>query len=76
MSEENNRDDLEIGTIKVFFALKGYGFITREKGRDVFFFYKDVADEAHIYEGAKIAFNVEDNINGKGPRATNVKRIG
>ncbi|MNV44609.1 Cold shock-like protein CspLA [compost metagenome] len=76
MNKEDDRDAFEVGTIKVFFALKGYGFITRDRGKDVFFFYKDVADEAHIYEGAKISFTLEENINGKGPRAINVARIG
>lgn len=76
MMNDINAISTAVGTIKVYFPLKGYGFITREKGKDVFFFYKDVTDEAHIYEGAKVSFNVEDNVGGKGPRAVNVARIG
>lgn len=66
----------EIGTVKCFFSLKGFGFITRDKGRDLFFFYKDIVDEAQIYEGAKVKFQVDMNEGGKGPKAINVVRIG
>ncbi|WP_447578034.1 retron Se72 family effector protein [Achromobacter kerstersii] len=76
MSDNNDSAIVEFGTIKVFFSLKGFGFITREKGKDLFFFYKDVADEAHIYEGAKVKFHVDENPGGKGPRAIDVERIG
>lgn len=66
----------EVGTVKCFFSLKGYGFITREKGRDLFFFYKDIVDEAQIHEGAKVRFKVDLNEGGKGPKAIVVSRIG
>ena len=69
-------DANEVGTIKCFFSLKGYGFITREKGRDLFFFYKDIIDEAQIYEGSKVKFKVDMNQDGKGPRAIKISRLG
>ncbi|WP_353631150.1 cold shock domain-containing protein [Achromobacter xylosoxidans] len=75
MNDVSSSDD-EIGTVKCFFSLKGYGFITREKGRDLFFFYKDIVDEAQIYEGVKVRFQIDLNEGGKGPKAVNVLRIG
>lgn len=69
-------DANEVGTIKCFFSLKGYGFITREKGRDLFFFYKDIIDEAQIYEGSKVKFKVDMNQDGKGSRAIKISRLG
>ncbi|WP_423935762.1 cold shock domain-containing protein [Comamonas sp. 23] len=72
-SEEKNYDT---GTVKCFFPFKGYGFITRERGKDVFFFYKNVKNEAHIFEGAKVKFQTDKNVNGKGPFAIEVERIG
>ncbi|OQS30884.1 hypothetical protein B0T40_24350 [Chromobacterium haemolyticum] len=64
----------EYGTVKCYFPLKGYGFITREKGKDLFFFFKDLLDEKTIFEGAKVAFSVESTL--KGPRAIKVTRVG
>jgi CspA family cold shock protein len=64
------------GTIKCFFPFKGYGFISREKGKDVFFFYKELKDEGHIYEGAKVQFLIENNKPGNRAYATQIQRIG
>ncbi|AOB30898.1 hypothetical protein AKI39_09650 [Bordetella sp. H567] len=66
----------EVGTVKCFFSLKGFGFITRERGKDVFFFYKDVVAEEDMLEGAKVKFTVDQNPNGKGPVARDVHRVG
>jgi len=76
MSGVREVDDFGVGTVKCFFSLKGYGFITREKGRDLFFFYKDLVDEAQIFEGAKVKFTIDRNEEGKGPKAINISRIG
>lgn len=66
----------EIGTIKCFFPFKGYGFITREKGKDLFFFYKNVKNESHIMEGAKVKFKIDLTGSAKGPAAYDIERIG
>ncbi|MFG5777401.1 cold shock domain-containing protein [Comamonas sp. J-3] len=73
LSESSNR---ETGTIKCFFPFKGFGFISRIKGKDLFFFYKDLNEEWQIYEGAKVVFTVHKNKPGKGPFATDISRIG
>ena len=66
--------ELEYGTVKAYFPIKGFGFITREKGKDVFFYFKDVREESDISEGAKVTFVVTDE--GKGPRAKHIERVG
>lgn len=72
MSDEN----VLSGTVKIFNQFKGYGFITREKGRDVFFHFKDIeADEkdASLFEGDPVNF-ILGSKDGKA-RALKVKRI-
>lgn len=70
----NQSEEINFGTVKAYYTFKGYGFITREKGKDVFFLYKDVEDESDIIEGAKVMFRVIND--GKGPRASAIQRVG
>jgi CspA family cold shock protein len=70
----NSSEEVSFGTVKAYYAFKGYGFITREKGKDVFFLFKDVQDESDMIEGAKVAFRVVDG--GKGLRAEAIRRVG
>lgn len=76
MANQSENKEFGTGTIKCFFQFKGYGFITREKGKDLFFFYKDLNKEEQIFEGAKVSFLINKNKNGKGPFATKIERIG
>lgn len=76
MKNQSEHNESSTGTIKCFFPFKGFGFITREKGKDLFFFYKDLKNEEHIFEGAKVRFIINKNMNGKGPFATEIERIG
>ncbi|WBY01523.1 retron Se72 family effector protein [Ramlibacter tataouinensis] len=63
----------QIGLIKVYYPVKGFGFITRTSGKDVFF-YRDAADkEESLIEGSTVRFDVERT--PKGPRATKVVRV-
>lgn len=65
------------GTVKVFYQLKGFGFITREKGRDIFFHFSDIMSQEKdnsVFEGDLVEFNVGKS-DGK-VRALNVRRIG
>ncbi|NWL75491.1 cold-shock protein [Pseudomonas taiwanensis] len=65
---------MDRGFVTVYHAFKGYGFIRREKGRDVFFFYDDIADgQEEFIVGDAVEFEVR--IEGKGPRAYDVKRV-
>ncbi|MEA3403400.1 MAG: cold-shock protein [Armatimonadota bacterium] len=60
------------GTVKWFDDAKGYGFIEREEGEDVFVHYSAIAGEGYksLAEGAEVEFEVEDD--PKGPRAVDV----
>jgi len=60
------------GTVKWFNGSKGYGFISREDGPDVFVHYSAITTEGYrnLMEGQKVEFTVE---NGpKGLQAANV----
>jgi CspA family cold shock protein len=64
----------ETGTVKWFNATKGYGFIERESGEDLFVHYSAIQSDGHAYrtlnEGQRVEFSVERG--PKGLRATNV----
>jgi len=61
-----------VGTVKWFSGSKGYGFIARENGPDVFVHYSAIQSEGfrNLDEGQKVEFEVEQG--NKGPQATNV----
>ncbi len=69
--------DRVTGTVKWFNAAKGYGFISREGGRDLFVHFSAIMDAGNGYrtlnEGDVVEFNVEEG--QKGPQATNVVRV-
>jgi CspA family cold shock protein len=66
---------METGTVKWFNGSKGYGFITREQGDDVFVHYKAIVGEGYktLQEGEQVQFDVEQG--PKGLQAANVKKI-
>jgi len=61
-----------IGTVKWFNGGKGYGFIAREDGPDVFVHYSAVQSDGYrnLIEGQKVEFTVEKG--PKGLQASNV----
>jgi len=65
----------EQGTVKWFNASKGFGFIQRESGDDVFVHYSAIAGEGYrtLEEGARVSFDVRKG--PKGLQAENVERI-
>lgn len=71
---EMSFSSLEYGVVKVYFPLKGFGFITREKGKDLFFYRTSVTDEASIIEGTHVKFKIE--ASDKGARAIEITRNG
>jgi CspA family cold shock protein len=64
----------ETGTVKWFNERKGYGFITRDAGGDVFVHYRAIAGEGFrtLVEGERVEFSVEQT--PKGLSAANVFR--
>ncbi|EEN80628.1 cold-shock DNA-binding domain protein [Lacticaseibacillus rhamnosus LMS2-1] len=65
---------MEHGTVKWFNAEKGYGFITREDGSDVFVHFSAIQGEGYktLEEGQAVTFEVEDS--DRGPQAVNVNK--
>ncbi|MEW6094493.1 MAG: cold-shock protein [Chloroflexota bacterium] len=63
------------GTVKWFNASKGYGFIAREGGPDVFVHFSAIQTEGFktLNEGQQVEFEIEQGPNGL--QAANVKAI-
>lgn len=72
-SEE--RRQLATGTVKFFNAEKGYGFISREEGEDVFVHYSNIQGAGYrsLDEGQRVEFDVGPG--RKGEEAQNVRVI-
>lgn len=65
----------EVGTVKWFNNEKGFGFIARENGPDVFVHYKAISAEGYksLSEGQRVEFTVTQG--QKGPQAEDVKVV-
>jgi CspA family cold shock protein len=65
----------EQGTVKWFNAAKGYGFIQRESGEDVFVHFSAIQGEGYrtLEEGARVSFEVKKG--PKGLQAASVERV-
>jgi CspA family cold shock protein len=57
---------MEKGTVKWFNAAKGYGFIKRDEGEDVFVHFKSIVGDGYknLNEGDSVRFEVEKGSKG------------
>jgi CspA family cold shock protein len=67
------RKKVMTGTVKWFNNKKGYGFITKDDGEDVFVHYSAIDMEGFktLEEGQRVEFEIEES--EKGPQAVQVK---
>ena len=63
------------GTVKWFSPDKGYGFISREDGSDVFVHFRAIQGEGYrnLEENMQVEFDVTEG--QKGPQAMNVRPV-
>jgi CspA family cold shock protein len=75
LKEANTMSEREIGTVKWFSNNKGYGFIEREDGPDVFVHFSAIQADGYrsLEEGQRVEFTIEEG--PKGPQAADVSII-
>ncbi|MDF2182229.1 cold shock domain-containing protein [Neptuniibacter sp. CAU 1671] len=63
---EDEDDGREQGTVKWFNVSKGFGFITRGNGDDVFVHFRNIRGRGHrsLTEGQRVRFNVRESDKG------------
>lgn len=59
-------DDREEGSVKWFNVSKGFGFVTRESGEDVFVHFRSIRGRGHrsLQEGQRVRFGVVESSKG------------
>jgi cold shock protein len=64
-----------VGTVKWFNGAKGYGFIAREDGEDVFVHFSAIQGEGYrnLEEGERVEFSIQKG--PKGLQAANVTKL-
>lgn len=63
------------GIVKWFNCRKGYGFIEREEGEDVFAYFSEIVGEGFksLNEGDEVEFEISNSV--KGPVAKNIRVV-
>jgi CspA family cold shock protein len=74
-NKEGISNTMEQGTVKWFNDAKGYGFISRQSGEDVFVHFSAIQSNGFrsLKEGQAVSFTVEKG--PKGLQATNVQAL-
>ncbi len=64
--EDENDASRESGTVKWFNVTKGFGFITRDQGDDVFVHFRSIRGKGHrsLLEGQRVRFTVTESDKG------------
>ncbi|WP_207062495.1 cold-shock protein [Motiliproteus sp. SC1-56] len=64
--EADENDTREAGTVKWFNVTKGFGFITRDQGDDVFVHFRSIRGTGHrsLSEGQRVKFDVVQSDKG------------
>ena len=62
----NSDKSRESGTVKWFNTSKGFGFITRDSGDDVFVHFRSIRGQGHrtLFEGQRVEFNITEGEKG------------
>ncbi len=62
----NSDNSRETGTVKWFNTSKGFGFITRENGDDVFVHFRSIRGQGHrtLIEGQRVEFSITEGEKG------------
>ena len=61
------------GTVKWYNAMRGYGFIEVEDGKDVFVHKTSIPDGTYLNDGDNVEFETEDS--ERGPTAIKIKKL-
>lgn len=61
-----DEDDREDGQVKWFNVSKGFGFVTRDSGEDVFVHFRSIRGRGHrsLQEGQRVRFGVVESTKG------------
>jgi CspA family cold shock protein len=59
-------ENRELGNVKWFSANKGFGFITRDSGDDVFVHFRSIRGEGHrvLHDGQRVEFAISEGEKG------------
>jgi CspA family cold shock protein len=76
--DEDEDDDREEGTVKWFNSSKGFGFLTRSNGEDVFVHYRAIRGRGRrfLIEGQLVRFYVTEGEKGKQAENVSILRNG
>lgn len=68
--------DSELGTVKWFNGTKGFGFIIRDNGEEIFVHHRSIQGDGRrsLQDGAKVRYRVA--VTEKGPQAEDVEALG